>query len=195
MAESAKQQSATQTRAELTRLIQGEEGIAERRCGDVWLRVGRYLHQLRPLVPKGEWDSYITTHFTFTPTSAGRYMRFWEEAKRRRLSNEPPMSRLSDAEKKARPDHQARGYSTWRTEQKAQERVSTPPTRRRSQEDVQKVRDFMEQLATGVTAKYRELAHQHHPDRGGNPSAMRSLTVARDQLMTCIRRCTMAYTG
>lgn len=39
-----------------------------------------------------------------------------------------------------------------------------------------------------IIAAYRRLARQHHPDLGGDPDTFRSLTVARDLLLTDARR-------
>ena len=38
-----------------------------------------------------------------------------------------------------------------------------------------------------VISAYRRLARQHHPDLGGDPDVFRSLTVARDLLLTDTR--------
>jgi hypothetical protein len=38
-----------------------------------------------------------------------------------------------------------------------------------------------------VVSAYRRLARQHHPDRGGDPDAFRSLTRARDLLLADAR--------
>jgi hypothetical protein len=38
-----------------------------------------------------------------------------------------------------------------------------------------------------VVSAYRRLARQHHPDLGGDPDVFRSLTVARDLLLSGTR--------
>lgn len=38
-----------------------------------------------------------------------------------------------------------------------------------------------------VVSAYRRLVRQHHPDLGGDPETFRSLTVARDVLLTDVR--------
>jgi hypothetical protein len=38
-----------------------------------------------------------------------------------------------------------------------------------------------------VISAYRRLARQHHPDLGGDPDVFRSLTVARDRLLSDAR--------
>lgn len=34
-----------------------------------------------------------------------------------------------------------------------------------------------------ITERYRDLAHQHHPDKGGEPAIMAAITAARDQAL------------
>src|SRR4029450_11295375 len=70
-----------------------------------FIRIGGYLHDLRPPVPERSWKRYVAQHLPFSYDRARRYERFYLDDERARQTGSPPPRRVSDVWGAPRPAH------------------------------------------------------------------------------------------
>ncbi len=161
---------------QLVRSINAELTIMDRRCIDIYIRLGALLTELRPQIPKGKWNRFVQSNFPFSPTSALDYMKCYREAQ----ANRKP-GRLSDVRPPRASHHQSRDFSAWKAER---------DRARAAQHDRMEAPD---RAVSGVTDKalaldvwgmgFRIKARELHPDRsGGSERAMAQLNRVNERV-------------
>src|SRR4030095_13631630 len=163
----------------LVPLIREEIAVGDEAGLGHYRRAGEMLLEAKPQVPHGEWEAWVKRHFDRTTQTARNWMNLAFKSKAG-IRFETVSHSRGDLRKPGRPP-------VWH--EPIKRIIDTAAGERFMQrfKEARQETELIHELALKIIdAGYKVLSMKMHPDKGGNPDAMRRLNEARKMLKGAI---------